>query len=345
MADGVGMAAGTGALSGGMTGAKIGSLVPGVGTAAGAAVGAAIGGISSGMKAKKAADANNAIQAQDPQELARLAEIDRIRKSIGAGTDPLTQQQLGVNQQVGATTQGRIARSTGGAVGDTVTGLLRAQKGTQAANNQALAGSQQRLPFFENMGQQLRTRISQRALELGLQQRDQALAEKAARQKAVAANLSGALGELGNSANGGVAQGGAPGTGVAPQAGQQAPISPVGTDQNGLAAKSTFTEPSQVGIDASQPASLNTDFGVANNLLPAGFGAESQPQIGIANQDLNSPIQQVPIVSPLSQASAVGTPAANGNQSLIDQLAAQIRANPAGAPSQGQLGTMNQLEQ
>ena len=275
MADGVGMAAGTGALSGGMTGAKIGSLVPGVGTAAGAAVGAAIGGISSGMKAKKAADANNAIQAQDSQELARLAEIDRIRKSIGAGTDPLTQQQLGVNQQVGATTQGRIGRSTGGAVGDTVTGLLRAQKGTQAANNQALAGSQQRLPFFENMGQQLRTRISQRALELGLQQRDQAMAEKAAQQKAVMNNISGALGAaanagaLGGAANAGAGISAAPVTGVEEAAaglgGQAAPEVKGFISDPSLAdpTNSEYTNDGQdpVNIASPQGAPVQTGFG------------------------------------------------------------------------------------
>ena len=97
--------------------------------------------------------------AQDPQELARLAEIDRIRKSIGAGTDPLTQQAISRSQQAGATTQQRIARVTGGDVGATIAGMTRAQAGTQAATNQAITASQQRLPFFENLGQQLRTRV------------------------------------------------------------------------------------------------------------------------------------------------------------------------------------------
>jgi hypothetical protein len=172
--------------------------IPGVGTAVGAAVGAVAGGVSSGIKANKAKKADEAIQAQDPRELARLAEINRIRKSIGAGTDPLTQQQINQARQTGASTQGNIARVTGGNVGATVAGLTRAQRGTQAATNQALAQSQQRLPFFENMAQQLNTRISQRALEVGLMRRDQAMAEKAAANKAASANIAGAIGAAGS---------------------------------------------------------------------------------------------------------------------------------------------------
>jgi hypothetical protein len=195
---GVGGSAAKGALGGAVTGAKIGSMIPipGVGTAVGAVVGAVAGGISSGTKANKAKKADERIQAQDPRELARLAEINRIRKSIGAGTDPLTQQQINQSRQTGASTQGNIARVTGGNVGATVAGLTRAQRGTQAATNQALAQSQQRLPFFENMAQQLNTRISQRALEVGLMRRDQAMAEKAADQKAASANIAGAIGAL-----------------------------------------------------------------------------------------------------------------------------------------------------
>jgi hypothetical protein len=210
---GVGGSAAKGALGGAGTGLALGSKIGGMigtaagpaGTAAGAAVGSAIGagvgavagGISSGIKANKAKKADERIQAQDPRELARLAEINRIRKSIGAGTDPLTQQQINQARQTGASTQGNIARVTGGNVGATVAGLTRAQRGTQAATNQALAQSQQRLPFFENMAQQLNTRISQRSLEVGLMRRDQAMAEKAADQKAASANIAGAIGALG----------------------------------------------------------------------------------------------------------------------------------------------------
>ena len=188
---------GKGFIGGAAKGAAAGKFLGPKGAIVGAMAGALIGGVSGGLKANKARKADQQIQAQDPRELARLAEINRIRKSIAAGTDPLTQQQIQQARQTGASTQGNIARVTGGNVGATVAGLTRAQRGTQAATNQALAQSQQRLPFFENMGQQLSTRISQRALEIGLMRRDQAMAEKAAANKAASANIAGAMGAIG----------------------------------------------------------------------------------------------------------------------------------------------------
>jgi hypothetical protein len=201
---GVGGSAAKGALGGASAGLAIGAnpllmaATGGLSAPVGAAVGAVAGGVSSGIKANKAKKADERIQAQDPMELARLAEINRIRKSIGAGTDPLTQNAIRQAQQTGASTQGNIARVTGGNVGATVAGMTRAQRGTQAATNQAVVGAAQRLPFFENMAQQLGTRISQRSLEVGLMRRDQAMAEKAAQGKADSANIEGALGTLGN---------------------------------------------------------------------------------------------------------------------------------------------------
>lgn len=189
-----------GAGSGAASGAQLGKMIGPQGAVIGAAAGALLGGISSVGKSGNASKADKAIQAQDPRELARLAEINRIRKSIGAGTDPLSQQQIRQAQQTGASTQGNIARVTGGNVGATIAGLTRAQRGTQAATNQALAQSQERLPFFENMAQQLNTRVSQRALEVGLMRRDQAMAEKAAQGKANSANIAGAIGALGGMA-------------------------------------------------------------------------------------------------------------------------------------------------
>jgi len=252
---GVGGSAAKGALGGAATGAQIGSMVPGVGTAIGAAVGAVAGGVSSGIKANKAKKADERIQAQDPRELARLAEINRIRKSIGAGTDPLTQQQINQARQTGASTQGNIARVTGGNVGATVTGFTRAQRGTQAATNQAVAGAQQRLPFFENMAQQLNTRISQRALEVGLLRRDQAMAEKAADQKAASANIAGAIGALGGMPKAGAGAGAS----QPPLAVDQS----VGFDQqsNGVISEGApKVDYSVFDIDELEPIILETDI-------------------------------------------------------------------------------------
>ena len=255
--------AASGAVSGAMTGAKLAGMVGGVGAPIGAIAGAVVGGVGSGIKAgrkaKAAEQADASIQAQDPQELARLAEINRIRKSIGAGTDPLTQQSIRQAQQTGAATQERIARSTGGDIGATITGLTRAQRGTQAATNQALAAAQQRLPFFENMGQQLMTRVSQRALEIGLMRRDQAMAEKAANAKASSANLAGAIGALGNMQ----AQ---PNPAASPVTGSTDPVAdgvdPVTGDKNipaiveawQLGTQSGYTEPNAVNLGQPVPS-------------------------------------------------------------------------------------------
>lgn len=226
-----------GAMSGGMTGAQIGSMVPGVGTAVGAGVGAAVGGVGSFLKERNARQADKAVTSQDPAELRRLAEIDRIRKSIGAGTDPLTQQKVKEAQKTGAGTQEKIKRVTGGDIGATVAGLTKAQRGTQNATNQALAGAQTRLPFFENLAQQLKTRVSQRSLELGLMRRDQAMAERAQAGKEAAANLSGALGYMMNKQ-------GMPGTGTTPSVTSPTSTVPSQAPQ----ATSAYTEPNQVDI-------------------------------------------------------------------------------------------------
>ncbi len=245
------------------------------------------------------------IQAQDPIELQRLAAIDRIRKSIGAGTDPLTQQAISRAQQTGASTQQRLARATGGSVGATIAALTRAQRGTQAATNQAIAGAQQRLPFFENLGQQLGTRISQRSLEIGLLNRAQSLAENAQAAKERAANIGGAVSVFSNARN---AQG------------VTNFQTPQGFD-SGFSGGKAGIQDGSVGFDASQPPSLNTDFGVGNNF-----------------------IQQVPVVSPGAQ-SSVGSGLPADNQAVLDQLSGVIRNNPSGAPSGAQLGLMNQLNQ
>lgn len=206
---------------------------------------------------------NKEIQAQDALELQRLAEINRIRKSIGAGTDPLTQQKIAQAQQTGASTQGRLARSTGGNVGATIAALTRAQRGTQAATNQALAQTQQRLPFFENLSQQLSTRISQRSLELGLQKRDQRLAEKAASARARNANMAGAIGLAGNAANGLGNQQQAPSGGGAES---------LGAGAFGAFGSSLKTNEAPLGQNNAQPSPQVFSQGLIQGLPQGGTG-------------------------------------------------------------------------
>ena len=186
MADGVGSAAATGALAGAgkgaQLGATIGSVVPGVGNAVGGVVGAVGGAIAGGIGSGKQAQAANQSQQvplTDPLEAQRLNEINQIRKSISTGTN--VQTQAGINQarSIGAQTQNQLVKATGGDVGGTVAALLKAQRGTQAASNQAIVQGQAQNPFFQNLQQQLLTRVSQRKLELGLLNRAQQTAQSA----------------------------------------------------------------------------------------------------------------------------------------------------------------------
>jgi hypothetical protein len=183
MADGVGKGAATGGFKGATLGAKLGSVVPGIGTAVGAAGGAAIGAIAGGVKAKKSAEEREkGLQlptGEDPLMTSRELEIERIAKNIQAGTDSATQTAINEGQAATSGAQSRIARVTGGAPGATVDALLKSQKAGQSATNQAISQSQARLPFFENLAQQLSTRASQRKLELGLLGRAQTSAETA----------------------------------------------------------------------------------------------------------------------------------------------------------------------
>lgn len=257
-----------------------------------------------GFMAKKK---DNQVPAQDPLELQRLAELDRIRKSIGAGTDPLTQQAVNQARQTGAATQANLSRVTGGDVGATVAAMTRAQRGTQAATNQAVAGAQQRLPFFEGLASNLRTRVSQRALEVGLLGKAQQNAERAQAAKERAANIGGAMAYLNN--------------------------------RQGL-------DGFDGSVNKSGTGAINTEGGMSTVLNSDVSGVAGAPPGGFwrngANQQI--PTQQAPLTSPgIVQVQNAGTIVSQGNQQVIDNLANTIRSNPSGAPSEEQLGLMNKL--
>jgi hypothetical protein len=210
MAEGVGKGALAGAGKGASLGSTLGSIIPipGVGSLVGGAIGAGVGAIAGGVGAKKTAkEREKGLQlpgTEDPTQMARRAEIDRMAKNVAAGTDSATQTALDKGQQTTAATQSRLSRITGGNVGATTDALLKAQRAGGDAANQAIAQGQSRLPFFMNLGQQLSNRIEQRKLDLDLLARDQTSAETAQRQKeanvnANAVNASGMLGDLGGS--------------------------------------------------------------------------------------------------------------------------------------------------
>lgn len=178
MADGMFGSIASGAASGAGMGAQLGSIVPGIGTAAGAIGGALIGGISAGQK-QKASNQAQMIPMVDPMERARLAELNQTRRSISAGSDVLTQQNIQQQRNIGKAAQNAIARSTGGDVGSTIDALLKSQKATQGGINQSIAQSANRLPYFDSAAGNLTSRIAQRKLELSRLRRDQRVAEAA----------------------------------------------------------------------------------------------------------------------------------------------------------------------
>lgn len=178
MADGLGMAGLQGAAGGASKGAQLGSMInPGLGTLIGAGAGALMGGITSASKKKKANEASE-ISPVDPNEQARMVELNQAIKNINVGADSLTQNRLQELSKIGAQTQGAISKVSGGDVGSTVQGMLQAQRNTQTGANAALADRGQ-LPYFMNLAQQLGTRMSQRKIELDKWKADMALAESA----------------------------------------------------------------------------------------------------------------------------------------------------------------------
>lgn len=181
MADGMFGSIASGAASGAGQGSAIGSLIPGIGTVAGAGVGALAGGISAGLKQKRSNESQQ-IPLVDPAEVARLAQLEQSRKSINAGTDAMTQLGIQQQQNVGRATQSGISKMTGGDVGGTIDALLKSQKATQGGQNNVIAQSGARLPYFENAQNGLLNRITQRKLELGLLDRSQRVAEAAQAQ-------------------------------------------------------------------------------------------------------------------------------------------------------------------
>ena len=175
---------------GSLVGGAIGTAIaPGVGTQVGAGLGGALGGVV-GAASKDVPE----VQREDPAQAARLAEIDKTRRQISAGTDPLTQARVSQIQKAGETTKGQLAKFSGGDVGGTISSLLRAQRNIGQGANQAFTESQQRIPFFENLSTQLGNRIAQRKLELDINAQDQAKAEKAQAQKDTQNAISGTLG-------------------------------------------------------------------------------------------------------------------------------------------------------
>lgn len=184
---------------GSLAGAGLGTAIggPGVGTQIGAGIGGTIGGlIGSGNKNEPQ------VPMEDPAQVARLREIEDTKKQISEGRDPLLRSNISDIRNLGATTQGQLAKFTGGDVGGTLSSMLRAQRNTGKNVNQAFAQSQQRLPFFENLQSQLGNRIAQRKLELAINAQDTARAQAAKQGSLANAAISGTIASIGGGAGG-----------------------------------------------------------------------------------------------------------------------------------------------
>ena len=166
-------------------GAKIGSAIaPGIGTLIGSGVGAVGGAIMGAGRENKKRKDREEIQAllpsqEDPTNSARMSEINQIAANIGAGTDSLTQTGLDDVARSTAGTQSKLVRATGGNVGGTVDALLKAQRAGGRQSNEVLGQAQTRLPFFQNLKQNISDNRSQRKLELQLLNKAQLSAENA----------------------------------------------------------------------------------------------------------------------------------------------------------------------
>lgn len=185
------------AAQGGKLGGSVGSVAGPKGQAVGTITGALAGwnaGLAKGIFGKDDKDPNkNLPSLEDPTQTSRMLEIDRIAKNIRSGTDAATQSGVNQNQQNLAATQNRLSRSSGGNSSALTDALLKAQRATGAANNQVFAQGQQRQPFYQNLGQQLSSGISQRSLELQLLDREQKSAERAQGQQSENVNRNAAI--------------------------------------------------------------------------------------------------------------------------------------------------------
>jgi len=180
MADGVGMAAasgaGAGAVKGASIGAVLGSVVPGVGNVVGGAVGATagaiIGGINSGAKRNQANKAMDAIQQEDPEERALQRFFARRKRAYMTGTaDNLDRAGLRQGFKGGITNAFKY--------GATVRGLNQLsqmyQQGVSGLNAQGIQGALQ----YGSQETALTTDIAQRRLEVSLLRFSQKSAEAA----------------------------------------------------------------------------------------------------------------------------------------------------------------------
>lgn len=175
-----------------IAGQAIGMAVAGpIGAMAGKATGQiinTIAGQASAMKLKKQAEAM-APPKEDPRQLARLAQLQQMQRSLLTGTGAQTQAAKGAAEQGIAGTQSAISRMAGGNVGSTIQGLLQAQRVGGSQINEAMATGAQQGMQMNPLIDALNNAIAQRKLELQLAEQQQKMPEWANMQQQTGQNL------------------------------------------------------------------------------------------------------------------------------------------------------------
>lgn len=179
-----------------LAGKLIGSSVGGpAGGKIGQVAGEIVKGIAGQASAKKLKNQAESLfpQYEDPRQLARLAQLQQMQRSLETGTGAMTQAAKGAAEQGMAGTQAGIVRSTGGDVGSTIQGLLQSQRVGGENINAAFAKGQEAAMQMNPLIEALNKQISSRKMELQLAQSQRKDAQWAKMQQQVNQNLNAGL--------------------------------------------------------------------------------------------------------------------------------------------------------
>lgn len=185
-----------------------GQLIGGaVGGPVGATIGGNIGGMVKGFMGQSEAQGLKAKAEsvkpplEDPRQLAMLARLQQMQKSLETGAEFQSAREAATQNVAG--TQAGIVRATGGDVGGTIQGLLQAQRLGGQQINQAYAQAGERQAQLTPLAMSLQNLISARKMELSLKEELQARAEWARLQQqanqnigAASARLTGNIGDI-----------------------------------------------------------------------------------------------------------------------------------------------------
>lgn len=158
------------------------------GNRAGQAVGAGLGAaqLIGANKLRKKADAAMPSPV-DQNQASFLVELQQKKNALNTGSE-YTSSLDAINDKM-AQTQDVLAGNSGGDAGGTISALLKSQQVANQGQGQLLAQGQQQEGMYTGLYGNLLDKIAQRKMELGLINRDQAMAEWAQKKQAGMANF------------------------------------------------------------------------------------------------------------------------------------------------------------